>query len=1185
MVRVWCTFLSHTLDEVSLDECMKTPLPFPPKSSIFWNKQDYSYEDAVSVYEKEGDPFFLMKSSDLPTDEITGDPPQSSMFWEGCTHKKETIPSSVVEKKAPSQHFAQKEEIAEEEALRFVVVRYAIDQVENENVKPFGLPLDWKGKGAAKLIKAGYTLRQLRDGWLYVYDAAKKTLDEYHIKGTELTYYKLSEEEDSNSAERGTPQPSTRYLTYATGSQLSISFSPHRWTWALFLTFLADPSCHTKYMQYIDLKKDSVSLHSANIAQLSEVGDIEKTAVEDDRFIDSGVLTQAPKTELEGTEEGPLEIKPVAAISDFIFSPSVHQPVMFVAINDSLGEIKDMALHFAAVATPYRLFEETFANQWTLMQTAMQLCMFGDTENIAFPFSVKTEQEKLKFYIAMGEYYEALNQGDIIENNNNNMGATAEALYKEKIDSYHTTQKKLSDSIWKEYGIKPDSFNKYKQWENAKNWRKHLRWKDMLEEMHKLSATKEALLKNVSNIKGDFIQVLGSLSSYHIEHLFDLCCEKMQTELCELHVMMAESFSLVMQEDDLKWAQNQWENPTCMLSLFTAGFSRRVFNQFTLILPEYKEEENSHLENAGTGNNTITAYAKLNDFFSNESIMESKIFKALSGSFFKLDKIMNASIKVTQKMGVTLVARSSMALFGTITNKKTQLAVYWRLAIAERIALNSPVMLNENYIKELDEYRGKLVNAITEIKKADDVINSNASDSNEKMKKAHAKKKKAKKILSANRINIPSRILFPDDIKNARSKSIENILDGKMNKAGDVFEGIGGSGFLPFIFYFISFLDAINTISQTGLMSNDDALNVQQQLFYTAAAWSGIRASKAWANVKTDPRLISVSQRALKTLIISNENFKDINLKGLKTFNKLLALTAGLGMVASLIEGVRSFEKIDEAYGNEKNLHKANTFALAGLAFTSGFQLLAITGRFSLGFLAGGPISGIILLFTMAYLLINIGLLNEKKDAYQKWLAKLPWGTNLGHIKWSLNSDLEFRHKENNELIEKALFELQGIVWQPRVQHFVLKTPYGYLDQEITGLDVRIEIPNQAIYHSIKIKTSTQATKEQLTSGVWHENVGLDTFDESKVNKEHKKESRIYQIQLPVEKTTSSYPINQNNIQYLSLSIEYVLEDGNTTHSYFFRKTMNSSGNYINIEEKQTQMKFTDITGEILRES
>ncbi|WP_346330335.1 toxin VasX, partial [Pseudomonas aeruginosa] len=60
-------------------------------------------------------------------------------------------------------------------------VRYALDESppKGGGQGPNPLPADWPEEHLPPLRTRGYTLRQLRDGWLYVWDEQDRTFHEY----------------------------------------------------------------------------------------------------------------------------------------------------------------------------------------------------------------------------------------------------------------------------------------------------------------------------------------------------------------------------------------------------------------------------------------------------------------------------------------------------------------------------------------------------------------------------------------------------------------------------------------------------------------------------------------------------------------------------------------------------------------------------------------------------------------------------------------------------------------------------------------------------------------------------------------------------------------------------------------------------------------------------------------------
>ncbi|XQU08246.1 hypothetical protein P4544_17515 [Halomonas sp. LY9] len=93
-------------------------------------------------------------------------------------------------------------------------VRYAIDEAPEQAGAPHPHPLSeqWQSPGYPAIDTRGYTLRQLRDGWLYVWveEDGEQRIDEYVVEGATFN---------------GEP-----HLTYSTCNAIALAYSPVQWT-------------------------------------------------------------------------------------------------------------------------------------------------------------------------------------------------------------------------------------------------------------------------------------------------------------------------------------------------------------------------------------------------------------------------------------------------------------------------------------------------------------------------------------------------------------------------------------------------------------------------------------------------------------------------------------------------------------------------------------------------------------------------------------------------------------------------------------------------------------------------------------------------------------------------------------------------------------------------------------------
>ncbi|EMB9235608.1 hypothetical protein U9608_003157 [Vibrio alginolyticus] len=1148
--------------------------PLPPKTSMFWYDNSYTYEEAVQAFESDGTLKSLNIVPTTESDDLAGSPPERSMFWEGETKKIDPPPPSEPE----PLNLKTEKEATEASPAHFIPVRYAIDQLETEETQPFGLPEEWKGQGPAKLNTVGYTLRQLRDGWLYVYDAINKSLDEYEIKGTQFTLYKLGESESPKSEQRGTPQDAKPFLTYVNGSVLSICFSEHRWTWHTFMRVLNNPSNHIDRMQTIVLSSNENQHNIAPIDKLTQVADIESSAVDDGRFADSGIATKAD-------EDGSV-FKPVAVEGDLTSAIPEEESGYFVAIKDYAADIQDMSLHFVGAASPYRLFTDQFSNQWNLMQTAMQLCMFGASDEIDMPASVKRNGEELSFYTDMADYYDSSHQLDLAEQNKSSVQSGYPAKFSAgAIESHQHTQSDIAKAIQDKYRISASRFGKYEQWIATERWRQQLNWKQMLSEMQELSEQKETMLAQVVSVKRDFIAVMESLTPHHLERTFDLYSEDTQYSLYQLHKQAVESFTLVMQEEDRQWAESQWEKPTSLLALYASGFSRSLFKVIEKNITEAQNEQSIASENSDADNqltdqisatsNRVSIYSKIMDFVSNPNTAETDFLKDIAKGFQELDIIFKSAIGALAKgvleFGVSMTSQASILLMPVFAKPLNRQSYYLLAVIAEHMAHNMPVTVNESYARDFKKWKTHVNDYLSELKKNDAVIadfqkNNRKADS--KYTTALKNKKRIKKALAVTTLEYPQYIELPDDLPQRTVELRTRIAMNKLDDLNKLFENAGGLGFLALIFNCIALGDAMSSIQDTGLMSSDEFLDIQQKLFYTVNAWTGIRTGKLWDSVKGEAQLRAHSRIRLKKLIADQaDGFEHLIIDDIKTFNKWLAVTGIIGALASGIEAYRVLNSIDDLERDARIAGYFNFSSLVGLTVVGAFQAIGgITGIWSANVLFGGPVMFVIMGLTAVYLLSNHIMSKLKQDDYQKWLDKLPWGYHPDKARWSQSSSLVKREKHNSSLVQEALFELKTIMDKPLICQTPMmrtvpnsSTQYPAAKQELFGIELHIQVPTNNARDGIKLRTNTSVTEEGLMSGAWYTGVNLETLNSSTDSSDSQS---VYKLTLPMK----------DSANYLAFEIEYILDDKNElSRKYWFQNNAKQRATYTAISDNTKQ--------------
>lgn len=173
--------------------------------------------------------------------------------------------------------------------LALVPVRYALDEVvEASATQPHPLPTKLFKGGPLALKANPYTLRQLRDGWLYVFDETANELDEYEVRGSQFIH-----------ASKG----SKGHLLYPANHKVAMAFSHQRWTERLKKAYRKESSLRSKGMRSFNLLSLASKMggeHAGGLDLLSShVADM---GLPNEGFIDSCAPLKAP----EGVEPSKL---------------------------------------------------------------------------------------------------------------------------------------------------------------------------------------------------------------------------------------------------------------------------------------------------------------------------------------------------------------------------------------------------------------------------------------------------------------------------------------------------------------------------------------------------------------------------------------------------------------------------------------------------------------------------------------------------------------------------------------------------------------------------------------------------------------------------------------------------------------------------------------------------------------
>lgn len=212
--------------------------------------------------------------------------------------------------------------------IALVPVRYALDEIfDAPATQPHPLPS--KGfKGALALKSTPYTLRQLRDGWLYVFDEKTKMLDEYEVKGSQFIH--------ESKGSKG-------HLLYPANHKVAIAFAHQRWTERLKNAYSEQSALRSKGMRSFNLLSLASKMGGGHAGLL----DLLSTHVADMGLPNKGFVEScAPLKAPPGVEPGLLwRDKPAGSPDASKAGIPDLQNALVVALDDMVSDMHDLTLH------------------------------------------------------------------------------------------------------------------------------------------------------------------------------------------------------------------------------------------------------------------------------------------------------------------------------------------------------------------------------------------------------------------------------------------------------------------------------------------------------------------------------------------------------------------------------------------------------------------------------------------------------------------------------------------------------------------------------------------------------------------------------------------------------------------------------------------------------------------------
>ncbi|SDA34734.1 hypothetical protein SAMN03159355_05542 [Pseudomonas sp. NFPP10] len=441
--------------------------------------------------------------------------------------------------------------------VAIVPVRYALDRSRFDENPTRLKPLLKLGKWAAlpSLLTRHYTLRQLHDVYVYVYDESAKTLHEYLHSGLDGTLTRIPwSDADIGQDERSSLGATSRYLLYPRTSSLHIGCSPLQWTWRVCEHMRSNPGSRALWMKALDLPRYCQTQSAPDTLPLTlmaeALADVDPNGVKDDqRLADSAI---------------PLEAPYAAKAADVFWTGAVpdKDSALIIALEEPLSVLNDLGAQLAADQAAYQQWQEQHEHKIQIAQTVETLCG-ASIDPAKLPASVRGDAEKTREYQRDLDDCFRQRQADAtiaVLGSMNRGGFTP--VQTGAIEKEHAFKKK--------YGTVPSNAD-YEAWSARGKWRREIDLDGAHAYIQAHQKNGETLLGNVRNSQLDFQTWAVHIGTEPLKLFIDTGNPK---TLHYLQMLMADLL-LIYGQDALAsaWLAKQDTKATSLFGLVRYGFS------------------------------------------------------------------------------------------------------------------------------------------------------------------------------------------------------------------------------------------------------------------------------------------------------------------------------------------------------------------------------------------------------------------------------------------------------------------------------------------------------------------------------------------------------------------------------------------------------------------------------------
>ncbi|MFJ2483622.1 toxin VasX [Pseudomonas sp. NPDC087598] len=949
--------------------------------------------------------------------------------------------------------------------VAIVPMRYALDRSRYDEDPKKLKPLLKSGKWAAlpDLKTRSYTLRQLYDGYVYVYDETAKTFHEYEFSAanSSLTRVQLTEAETGKD-ERKASGAGKNYLIYPRKNQLRIAYSPKQWTWRTCEHMRSNPGSRKQWMKALDLPSYCINMSTAETLPLLSIAeaaaDVDKGAViSDKRLADSAI----PPYATDGKANGKRIFSTLAADVHWTGSVPDKESALIIALDDPLAVLNDLGMQLAADQVAYESWQQQHEHKIQIAQTVEILC----GANVApdnLPVSIRGDAAKIRQYQRDLDAYYTQRENEKTQAVLSAMGGRSTAITLPS--SFKSLE--MAKTIKIKYGTTPTEAD-YQAWSERAKWRREINLDGAHAYIQSHQQNGETLLNNVHQTQHDFQAWSKHIGIDPLRLFIDTTSTK---QLHYLQATMASLLSIYCQnKNSSDWLAKEDIRAESLFGTIRYGFSPALKDALDT-------QANLLLNGIGDMTTLATRVGELNGVLNQDDFVEKPWMKALKkpvqDTFLAMRELATREGKATaETILMALIPSDSRMAMG----KNQNISALIRNFLIGQVLSNSPdrPAIDSKVSEKLKTWKNQWL-----------LLNKQIADTRKQWiypDRAGQRKSLARTLqmqeakLQMHELKMPGVLdyqnnkyaeLLREEIKTFASSRID--IAKNWNTRAKAWSEKWGLNAGPIVLGVIA-INFINTaltyrdLTKDGQFSNKDIAKVSYGLGYSFNLLMAVFVETPWKIIKNAvPVLIDEVEIGIlnQSAAFWTTEGKTVWASAIRAFGRRMVAMGAFAVISTVLE----IWDIQDDYGNarspaEKAAMWVKGFAVFGMGVAGIAQLLTgVTLAGDLVVLVMNPWFAVAMLVLGAvYLAATLALNYFKSDGVGWWLRKCCWS----HSKDMQYKDtLEGQAEEKRDLLEIQLSP-QVYVKGTFITKRVFRGRLGYQNEEtLNGAWVHLRLPS-----------------------------------------------------------------------------------------------------------------------------